>query len=159
MCLMVYLGTDAEVPGFDTVRIGDFGLDPGEARRPVALGDKTHVARVAERVESGWTCSCIFLDPAMSREDPDASDDPQAERRLAAWAELRRIAEAALLLDSGASLLSCRAGGEGQRPQVERCLAPGDLTPHRYIFGDLRDDGSGGNPPVLVHLRAGGEDG
>jgi hypothetical protein len=134
------------------VRIGDIGLDPGEARRPVALGRKAHVARIAERVGNGWNCSCIFLDRAMSRDVPD-----KAERRRAAWAGLRRIAEAALLLDPAALLFSCRDGDEGQRPQVERYLSPGDLEAGRHPLE--KDDGSGETPPVLIHLRAGGGDG
>jgi hypothetical protein len=152
MCLMVYLGTDVEVPGFDTVRIGDIGLDPGEARRPVVLGQKVHVARIAERVGNGWNSSCIFLDRAMSREDPD-----EAERWRAAWAGLRRIAEAALLLDPAALIFSCRGGDEGQRPQVERYLSPDDLEADRHPLE--KDGGSGETPPVLIHLRAGGGDG
>lgn len=151
MSLMVYLGTDVEVPGFGTGRIGDIGLDPGEARRPVALGHKAHVARIAERVGNGWNGSCIFLDRAPPRENPEA------ERRRAAWAGLRRIAEAALLLDPAALLFSCRDGDEGQRPQVERYLAPGDLDADRNPLET--DGGSGETPPVLIHLRAGGGDG
>jgi hypothetical protein len=157
MSLGVYLGTDVEVPGFGEVRIGDIGLDPGEARRPVALGQKAHVARIAERLGNGWNGSCIFLDRAVPWEDPDAADDPEAERRRAAWAGLRRIAEAALLLDPEAMIFSCRDGDEGQRPQVERYLAPGDLDADRNPLET--DGGSGETPPVLIHLRAGGGDG
>lgn len=159
MCLMVYLGTDAEVPGFDAVKPGEIGLDADACRLPVALAGKAHVARVADRVPTGWNCSCIFLDRAMPWEDPDEADDPEAERRRAAWAGLRRIAEAALLLDPEALIFACRDGDEGRRPEIERRLAPGELKADRYIFDDVRDGGSGGNPPVLVRLRAGGSDG
>lgn len=154
---MVYLGVDAPVPGFDEVGLGEIGLDPDVRTKPTALADKAWVCRVADRVEPGWNCSCIFLDDALPWEDPDAKDDEETLRRRAAYAGLRKIAEAALARDAEALIFSCWSGAETQRPKIERRIGPEALLADRYLFDEVHDGGSGGNPPVLIRLRAGEE--
>ncbi len=159
MCLMLYLGTDAPVAGFDAVAQGEIGLDPDTGPVPAALAGKAHIRRICDRVPTGWNCSCIFLDQvlpwqAAAGDDPD---DPETPVRAAAYAGLRRIAEAALAADPRALIFSCWAGDEGGTPAIERALAPDALIPARYIFDDVNDGGSGGNPPVLIRLSAKGE--
>ncbi|MBF9032206.1 hypothetical protein HKCCE3408_17535 [Rhodobacterales bacterium HKCCE3408] len=155
MCLSVYLGTDAPVAGFSDVAIGAIGLDPRVGTVPTALADKAHVAVICDRVPTGWNCSCIFLDRALPWEDPEAADDPEAGARRGAYARLREIAAAAVALDPEALLFSCWSGDEGAATKVERALAPAELLADRYIFDDVHDGGSGGNPPVLVRLTGG----
>lgn len=157
MCLVVYLGTAREVKGFDEPAIGDVGLDPSPGRRPEALASKQCVYAVADRVKSGWNCSCIFLDHIMPWELERGYDPahPATAVREAAYAGLRRIAAAALRVDPQALLFSTWSGGENDEPVIRRELVPGELVPARYLFDDVLDGGSGGNPPILIRLRAG----
>lgn len=158
MCLMVYLGVNAPVPGYGEVNLGEVGLDPDVRSKPAALADKAWVYRVADRVDSGWNCSCIFLDDALPWEDPDAKDDEETLRRRAAYAGLREIAEAALAQDTDALIFSCWSGDESRQPKIERKIGPEALLADRYLFDEVEyDGGSGGNPPVLIRLRAGEE--
>jgi hypothetical protein len=155
---MVYLGVDAPVAGYGEVGLGEVGLDPDVRTKPAALAGKAWVYRVADRVESGWNCSCIFLDDALPWEDPDAKDDEETLRRRAAYAGLRQIAGAALARDPEAQIFSCWSGDEIQPPKIERCIGPEALLADRYLFDEVYyDGGSGGNPPVLIRLRAGEE--
>lgn len=154
MCLMVYLGTDAPVPGFADVSVGGIGLDAGVRIVPAELTGKAHVAQICDRVPTGWNCSCIFLDEVMpwEAEKGDDPDDPDTPKRAAAYEGLRRIAEAALAVDPQALVFSCWSGDEGKAVRIERTLAAEALQPARYIFDDILDGGSGGNPPVLIRL-------
>ena len=154
MCLMVYLGTDTPVPGFDPVPAGAIGLDPGVRQPPRSLAGKAHVAQICDRVPTGWNCSCIFLDDVMpwEAEKGDDPDDPDTPRRAAAYEGLRRIARAALAADPRALIFSCWSGDEARAPAVTREMAPEKLQPARYLFDDILDGGSGANPPVLIRL-------
>jgi hypothetical protein len=154
MCLMLYLGTDAPVPGFDAVAPGEVGLDHGPGPRPVGLSDKGHVALVADRLAEGWNCSCVFLDGAQAWDDTAPADDPEAMARRDAFAALRRIVEAALGVDADALLLSCWSGEEDRLPVIERRLGISDLQADRFLFADVADGGTEGNPPVLIRFSA-----
>ena len=161
MCLMVYLGTDKPVPGFSDVAIGAIGLDPDVGSLPEALKGKKVVRRVCDRTPVGWNCSCVFIDQVLPWEADKGDDpnDPETPIRAAAYADLARIAAAAVAVDPDALVFSCWAGDEGRAPQIERELGPSDIRPARYIFDDITDTGSAGNPPVLVRLKAERADG
>ncbi|PWK61051.1 hypothetical protein [Roseicyclus mahoneyensis] len=160
MCLMVYLGTDAPLAGFDAVAPGQIGLDHGPGRKPQGLCGKSHVARVADRMADGWNCSCVFLDLVQgdgatpAELDRLVADHPETGTLHDAFATLRQIAAAALVLDPEACLLSCWSGEEDLPPALERRLPPEGLLANRFLFDDVSDGGTGGNPPVLIRLYA-----
>jgi hypothetical protein len=154
MCLMVYLGTRVAVPGSEAVALCRIGLDPEPCARPVGLSGKLHVARVAHRLAEGWNCSCVFLGGPVPWEDSGSSDDPDAEARQAAFADLRDIERVALRLDPEACLLSCWSGGEDEPPEIERVLSPDDLRADRNLFTDIPEGGGGHDHSVLIRLRA-----
>ena len=152
MCLMLYLGTDVPVPGFDEVAPGEVGLDHGPGPRPVGLSGKGHVVHVADRLAEGWNCSCVFLDGLQAWDETAPADDPDALARRDAFAALRRIAEAALGVDADARLMSCWSGEEDRAPVIERRLKIAELEADRFLFDDVADGGQGGNPPVLIRF-------
>lgn len=154
MCLMLYLGTDAPVPGFDAVALGEVGLEQGLDPRPRGLSGKGHVALVADRLAEGWNCSCVFRDGEQAWDDRAPADDPEAMARRDAFAALRRIVEAALRVDPEALLLSCWSGEEHRLPVIERRLGISDLQADRFLFADVADGGTEGNPPVLIRFSA-----
>lgn len=154
MCLVVYLGIDCPLAGFSDPPIGEVGLEPSPQHRPKALAAKRQVYGVADRVPTGWNCSCIFLDDILPWELEKGYDsaDPETARRDAAYSGLARIARAALKLDGEPLLFSCWSGGEQEAPVLSRTLTPSEIRPARYLFDDMLDGGKGMNPPILIRL-------
>lgn len=155
MCLIVYLGVEQPLDGFGDVAVGEIGLDPAPATIPAALAGKASVYAVADRVPTGWNCSCIFIDQVMPWEADkgDDPDDPETPVRASAYAGLRKIAAAALDVDPEPLVFSCWSGDEGKPPGITRDLTPEGFQPARYVFDDVLDGGSGGTPPVLIRLQ------
>ena len=154
MCLVVYLGIDQELNEFSDPPLGEVGLEPEPRLRPKALAGKRLIYCVADRVPTGWNCSCIFLDDINPWELDKGYNpaDPDTAPRAAAYAALGRIARAALKLDSAPLVFSCWAGDENKAPEITRALTPDEIRPARYLFDDQLDGGQGGNPPILIRL-------
>ena len=157
MCLAVYLGVDRTLSAHTDVAVGDVGLESDPKPRPKALARKARVYHVSDRAPTGWTCACVFLDHAMpwEAEKGDDPDDPETPARARAYPGLRRIARAALEVDSGPLIFSCWWGDQGKAPALTRDCVPDDIRPARYLLDDTLDGGSGGNPPILIRLREG----
>jgi hypothetical protein len=154
MCLVVYLGVDRKLTKFSDPAIGEVGLEPEPLGRPKALAGKRFVYGVADRVPTGWNCSCIFLDDILPWEIDKGYDpaDPETAPREAAYTSLARIARAALEVDSAPLVFSCWSGDEQKEPTIKRILTPEEIRPARYLFDDQLDGGQGGTPPILIRL-------
>jgi hypothetical protein len=147
MCLFVYLGVDRPLLKFSDPPVGEVGLNPDPYHRPKVLADKRLVYRVADRLETGWNCSCIFLD------DADPSEYEDIASREKAYESLARIARAALNADAEPLIFSYWAGGEIAQSEITRSLTLEEIRFGRCIFDDQLDDGTGANPPVLIQLK------
>lgn len=154
MCLAVYLGIDRALSRFSKVEVSEVGLESDPSPRPRARASKRLVYHVSDLVPTGWNCSCIFLDTEMPWEAEKGDDpaDPETPVRARAYAGLARIARAALKADSVPLLFSCWWGDQGRLPALTRRLAPEEMRPARYLFDDVLDGGSGGNPSILIRL-------
>lgn len=154
MCLIVYLGIDRRLSQFSDPPKGEEGLEPEPQNRPRALAEKNAVYGVVTKSQDAWCCSCVFLDSILPWELEKGYDpaDPNTAYREAAFATLRRIARAALEVDSEPLIFSCWNGDENEEAMIRRTLTPEELRPARYIFDDILDGGSGGNPPILIRL-------
>jgi hypothetical protein len=154
MCLVIYLGIDGKLSAFSDPPVGKEGLEPAPQERPKALAEKGAVYGVATRAQDAWSCSCVFRDDINPWELEKGYDpaDPNTAWREAAFTTLRRIARAALKVDSEPLIFSCWSGDENEEPVIRRTLTPNELRPARYVFDDVLDGGSGGNPPILIRL-------
>jgi len=153
MCLMVYLGLDHALTGFSDPPVGAIGLNPHPQPRPTALAHKSHVYGVAERVDAGWSCSCILMDQNLAY-DPKELDLFRASVAAGteAYASLADIVGAALRADARATLFSCWAGGEIDAPEAERTLAPAAFKFGNGVFYVAESSDPSGLSPLLIQL-------
>ncbi len=145
MCLMVYLGLDAPLDGYSDVPVGEVGLCEPNETRPAALAAKPYVYRLADRVPTGWNCSCVFHNQHLPwMEDSDPSDE-----EIRAFRRLADIASRGAAEGKAPVMFSCWDGDEDLPHQILWRLAPDHIDFKRNIFEDPMV--TGGLPaPTLV---------
>jgi len=158
MCLIVYLGVDHKINEFTDIKVGGLGLNPSPSSKPLSLENKKFVYEVADLTPSGWNCSCILQDYyAEIEERPEKAepDYPEMVNTSTAYQMLKYILESACQSGANPVLFSCWDGNQMLEPEVVRSLSPNDFQTGQGLFDNIRDDGGGLNPPILINVGGG----